>query len=123
HRDAARGHLGEAQRVVVPRPDRRREVEADLRGVDVEGGDELDVADADAPEPVVHEAGDHLIGRARAVVTDALHEGVGAISDTREGDAQTHVVLTSPWTWNSERLHWAGCPQRTLWADANDPPA
>ena len=34
------------------------EVEADLGGVDVEGGDELDVADVVAAELDVHEAGD-----------------------------------------------------------------
>ena len=41
-----------------------RGVEADLRGVDVERGDELDVADVVAAEHDVHEAG-HAVGRDR----------------------------------------------------------
>ena len=42
--------------------DRLAEVEADLVGVDVERGDELDVADVVAAELDVHEAG-HALGR------------------------------------------------------------
>src|SRR3712207_8198776 len=42
-------------RVVLARPDRLAEVLADLRGVDVEGRRELDVADVVAAEVDVHE--------------------------------------------------------------------
>ncbi len=48
---------------------------ADLALVDVEGGDELDVADVVAAEVDVHEARHELVGRGVAVLVDALDEG------------------------------------------------
>ena len=51
------GHVvGELQRVVLAREDRLGEVLADLVGVDVEGGAELDVAHVVAAEVDVHQA-------------------------------------------------------------------
>ena len=52
--------LGELDRVVGVRPDRLGEVDADL-ALDVERGDELDVADVVAAEVDVHQARDELI--------------------------------------------------------------
>ena len=49
--------VGELDRVVLARPDRLGQVLADLVGVDVEGGGELDVADVVAAEVDVHQAG------------------------------------------------------------------
>ena len=50
------GHVAELHRVVGAGEDRLREVEPDLLLVDVEGGDELDVADVVAAEVDVHQA-------------------------------------------------------------------
>jgi hypothetical protein len=44
HGDAGRRHVGDLDGVVLAGVDRLGEVEADLLGVDVERGDELDVA-------------------------------------------------------------------------------
>ena len=55
------GHVGELDRVVRSGEDRLAEVLADLVGVDVEGGGELDVADVVAAEIDVHQAGDELV--------------------------------------------------------------
>ena len=79
-------HLGELDRVVLARPDRLGEVLADLLGVDVEGGDELDVADVVAAEVDVHQAGHFLGGVGVLVVLDALDEGVGAVADADDRD-------------------------------------
>ena len=85
------GHVGELDRVVLPRPDRLGEVLADLLGVDVEGGDELDVADVVAAEVDVHQAGHFLGGVGVLVVLDALDEGVGAVADADDRDADLLV--------------------------------
>ena len=85
--DAHRRDVGELDRVVLARPDRLGEVLADLLGVDVEGGDELDVADVVAAEVDVHQAR-HLLGRVGVlVVLDALDEAVGAVADADDRDA------------------------------------
>ena len=68
------------------------EVLADLVGVDVEGGDELDVADVVAAEVDVHEAGDELVVGGVAVVVDALHERRGAVADAHDGDADAPIL-------------------------------
>ena len=81
------GDVGELDRVVDAGEDRLAEVEADLVGVDVEGGDELDVADVVAAELDVHEAG-HAFGRVGvAVELDALHEAARAVADAGDRDA------------------------------------
>ena len=82
---------GEVQRVVLAGEDRLGEVLADLLGVDVERGRELDVADVVAAEVHVHEARDLLGGVGVLVVVDALHEGGGAVADADDGDA--HLLL------------------------------
>src|SRR5690606_24839936 len=61
-------------------------IPADLLGVDVEGGDELDVADVVVTEAHVHQAR-HPLGRVRvAVVVNALHQRGGAVTDADDGD-------------------------------------
>ena len=72
--------------VVLAGEDGLAEVEADLGGVDVEGGDELDVADVVATEADVHEAGDGVGRVGVAVVLDALDEGAGTVADACDGD-------------------------------------
>ena len=84
-------HVGELDRVVLARPDRLGEVLADLLGVDVEGGDELDVADVVAAEVDVHQARNFLGGVGVLVVLDALDEGVGAVADADDRDADLLV--------------------------------
>jgi hypothetical protein len=69
-----RNLAGEVQSVVLAGEDRLREVLADLVGVDVERGAELDVAHVVAAEVDVHEPGDGLTRVGVAVVLDALHE-------------------------------------------------
>ena len=61
----ARDLVGELQRVVLAGEDRLGQVLADLVGVDVEGGGELDVADVVAAEVDVHQAGDRLVADRR----------------------------------------------------------
>src|SRR5215218_353895 len=89
--DAHVGDVGELDRVVLPRPDRLAEVFADLLGVDVEGGDELDVADVVAAEVDVHQARHFLAGVRVLVVLDALDEAVGAVADADDRDADLLV--------------------------------
>ena len=90
--DADVRHVGELDRVVLARPDRLGEVLADLLRVDVEGGDELDVADVVAAEVDVHQAGDFLGRVGVLVVLDALDEGVGAVADADDRDADLLVA-------------------------------
>jgi hypothetical protein len=67
---------------------------ADLLGVDVERGDELDVADVVAAELDVHEPGDGVGRVGVAVVLDALDERRGAVADADDGYADgTHGLL------------------------------
>mgnify|MGYP003694192341 CR=1 FL=1 len=63
--------------------DRLAEVEPDLVGVDVERGDELDVAHVVAAELDVHQAGDALGRVGVAVELDALHEAARAVARRR----------------------------------------
>ena len=58
HADVA--HRGETDGVVLPREDGLAQVEADLGGVDIEGGHELDVTDVVAAQADVHQAGNAL---------------------------------------------------------------
>ena len=67
--DARLRHVGELDRVVRVGPDRLGEVLADLALDDVEGGDELDVADVVAAEVDVHQAGDEVVFGRRSCST------------------------------------------------------
>src|ERR1019366_1738563 len=84
-------HLGEADRVVLAGPDRLPEVLADLLGVDVEGGGELDVAHVVAAELDMHQARNGVRRVGVVVVVDALHEGRGAVADADDRDP--HLLL------------------------------
>ena len=84
--------VGELIRVVLAGEDRLGEVLADLVGVDVEGGGELDVADVVAAEVHVHEARDLLGGIGVLVVLDALHERARAVADADDRDADLLVA-------------------------------
>ena len=89
------GDLGELDRVVDLGEERLGGVEADLLGVDVEGGHELDVADVVAAELDVHQAG-HAVGRVGVlVVGEALHQGAGAVAHAGDGEADLAHVGSS----------------------------
>ena len=91
HRDTEVRHLAELDRVVLAGEHGLADVDADLVGVDVERGDELDVADVVAAELDVHEAG-HPLGRIGVpVVLDALEQRAGAVADTGDGEADRTV--------------------------------
>ena len=76
--------------------DRLGEVEADLLGVDVEGRDELDVADVVAAERDVHEARHRLARVGVAVVLDPLEERAGAVADSGDGDLDLVRAVSLP---------------------------
>ena len=65
--------------------DRLLERPADLAPVDVEGGDELDVARSVAADGLAHDAVERRVA-AVAVIFHALHERAGAIADAGDGD-------------------------------------
>ena len=76
------------------------DVEADLGGVDVERGHDLDVADVVPAEDDVHEAGHGLVGVGVRVVLEALQQRAGAVPDAGDGEADgprggCHGVLSS----------------------------
>ena len=83
---AERRDVGDLDGVVLAGDDGLGEVAADLLGVDVERGDELDVGDVVVAEADVHQARDGrgLVGV--AVVLDALDERGGAVPDADDGD-------------------------------------
>ena len=85
--DAGLRHVGELDRVVRVRPDRVGEVLADLVRRHVERGRELDVGDVVPAEVHVHQARDELVVRRVLVVLHALDEGVGAVADADDRDA------------------------------------
>lgn len=62
------------------------QVVADFADIDVEGSDELDVADVIATQIDVHQAGDELVRRGVAVLGDTLDQGRGAVADANDGD-------------------------------------
>ena len=95
HLDLELADVGELDGVVLPGGDRLAEVEPDLGRVDVERGDEVDVAHVVAAEHDVHEAGDVFRRVGVAVVLDALDEAAGAVPHSGDGDtnATTHDAV------------------------------
>ena len=89
--DAQIGDVRELDGVVLATEDRAAEVFADLVGVDVEGGRELDVGDVVAAEIDVHQPRYGLGGVGIAVVLDALDQRRGAVTDADDGDADLAV--------------------------------
>ena len=83
-----RRHGREALRVVGRSINRLRDIAADLGGVHVEGGGNLDVADVIAAEFDVHQARRRLVGLGVAVVGEALDEGRGAVPDADDPNAE-----------------------------------
>ena len=79
--------VGELDGVVLAGADGLGQVEADLLGVDVERGDELQVGDVVVAELDVHQAGDLGAGLGVLVVLDALDEGRRAVADADDGGA------------------------------------
>ena len=75
----------EDPRVVRLGEDRLLERPADLAPVDVERGDELDVARAIAADRLAHHAIQRRVAAA-AVIFHALHQRAGAIADSGDGD-------------------------------------
>ena len=91
------GHAGRpdlVERVGVVRlgVDRLGEVLADLVLVDVEGRDEVDVADVVAAQIDVHQARDEVVGVRVLVVVAALDEAAGAVPDPDDGDPDLAVA-------------------------------
>ena len=85
--DTQGGDVSELDRIVHAAVDRLAQVAADLGAVDVERGDEVDLADVVAAQYDVHEAG-HVVARFRVlVIGDTLNEGACAVSDARDGHA------------------------------------
>ena len=73
--DAGQGNVGETDGVVGLGDDGFGEVFADFVFVDVEGGDDVYVADFVATDGGVHEAGDGFVVGNLAVLVDTLDEG------------------------------------------------
>jgi uncharacterized protein (DUF885 family) len=87
HLDVQRRDLRELDGVVGRHHDRLGEVTADLLGVDIERGDQLDSAHVVATEVDVHQARHVVLGPRVGVVVDALHERTGAVAHSHDGDA------------------------------------
>ena len=81
------GHVRELDRVVLAGEDRVGEVDANLLGVHVEGGDHLDVRHVVVAEPHVHEARHAGIVSSVLVVLKALDERARAVAHPHDGDA------------------------------------
>src|SRR5207249_7190925 len=93
HRDAGRGHVGEADRVVGFGEDGFGDVLAHLLRVDVESSHDLDVTDVVPAELHMHQAGDALRRIRILVVLEPLHEGRGAVAESDDGDTnRAHAV-------------------------------
>ena len=75
----------EDTRVVRLGEDRLLKRPADLADVDVERGDELNIARAIAPHRLAHHAVQSRIAAA-PIILNALHQRAGAIADARDGD-------------------------------------
>src|SRR5204863_9127526 len=89
--DPDRRHVAELHGVVGPGENRLREVEPDLVLVDVERGDELDVADVVAAQVDVHQARDGFLGRRAAVVMNPLDQRGGAVANPHDGHSNLVV--------------------------------
>ena len=88
----------EDPRVVRLGEDRLLQRPADLASIDVESGDELDVARAVAADCLAHDAVQRRVAAA-PVIFHALHQRAGAIADTGDGDLDvaSHALRNSPY--------------------------
>ena len=96
HRHVGRRHVGDLDRVVLRREDRLRQVEADLLGVHVERGHELNVADVVLAERHVHQAGHGAVLVGVVVVLHALNQRGRAVTDTDYRDSNLVLRLRRP---------------------------
>src|SRR6185295_8182897 len=114
HGHAELGHLGEAHRVVRGLEDGLAQVAADLAGIDVEGGGELDVAHIVTGQAWVHQPGDEGVRRSLLGVVNTLHECRGAVSYPDEGDSNgSHSgLLSSRWRRSAGRPSTAAIPKQ-----------
>ena len=87
-------HVAELVGVVGGGEDGLGEVLADLVLVDVDGRDEVDVADVVAAEVDVHEAGDYCAPFDRGK-SAALHQRRGAVADADDGDVDLALLACS----------------------------
>ena len=94
HGNALVGHVGKLDRVVRLGEDRLGQIEADLALVDVEGRNDLDVADPVLAHDRVHDAGSLVLRPDIPVLLKSLHERRGAVShaDNRHFYAVCHRV-------------------------------
>ena len=107
-----RRDVGELDGVVLAGADGLREVQPDLLGIDVEGGDELDVSDVIVAELHVHEPGHAVLDRRVTVVLNALHERGRAVPDAHDADSNL-----LPWCASFRERHLSYAPER----DASGP--
>src|SRR5215472_14536752 len=107
HRDTEVRDLGEAYGVVRFDEQRFGDVATDFAAIDVEGGDDLDVADVVAAEVHVHEARYEGVGGGVAILVDALDEGRGAVAEADHGHANR------PSSGGSDRGHAASVTQES----------
>ena len=89
-------HLLEDVRVVGLGVDRLGQVLADLVLVDVEGGDEIDVADVVAAQVDVHQTRYELVVLGVLVVVAPLDEAARAVADADDRDADLAVAALGP---------------------------
>ncbi|MNW57478.1 hypothetical protein D3C74_352890 [compost metagenome] len=92
-----------------------REVEADLLGVDVESGDELQVGHVVVTELHVHQSGHGAARVSIAVVVHALDQGRCAVSDANDGDADgghPRSLLSVPGALRADGFVVSGCLAR-----------
>ena len=105
HGDVQRRHVGDLDGVVLRGDDRLGQVPADLLGVHVERGDELDVADVVGAELDVHQAGHSRRRVGVPVVVHALNQRGGAVADADDGDpdgsATRPFLCTEPMGFSS----------------------
>ena len=112
HLHAELRDVGELDRVVLAGPDRLGEVLADLLGVDVEGGDELDVPNVVAAEIDVHEAR-HLLGGVGVLVV--LTPWMKVLAQLPTPTIATRTLPSSTWC----PLAWRRCLRSVIRAHAS----
>src|SRR4029079_18422858 len=77
--DAGGGHVSDLDGVVLGGDDGLGQVEADLLGIHVEGGNERDVVDVVVAELDVHQTGHDGLRVSVLVVLDSLYQRAGAV--------------------------------------------
>ena len=91
YKDSGCRDLGESESVVLAGPHRLGKIETHLCRIHVEGRDEGDVTDRVATETRVHQSRNDFGLVGFGVERDSLDEGIGAVSDTGDGNFQGHA--------------------------------